>query len=73
MHFQAVSHRDTQNIKILAYLSFLREVVIFTSNGKMIFLSVLCKYREADDNLKKRISFGDIYFCERYFVKEDIE
>ena len=30
-------HRDTENIKILAYLSFLREVVIFTSNGKMIF------------------------------------
>ena len=49
VHFQAVSHRDTQNIKILAYLSFLREMVIFTSNEKMIFLSVLCKYREADD------------------------
>ena len=34
---QAASHRDTENINILAYLSFLREVVIFTSNGKMIF------------------------------------
>ena len=34
---QTVSHRDTQNIKILAYLSFLREVVIFKRNGKIIF------------------------------------
>ena len=73
MHSQAVSYRDAQKIKILAYLSFLREVVIFTCNGKMIFLSVLCKYREADDNLKKRISSGDIYFCERHFVKGDIQ
>ena len=45
----------------------------FYKQWKNDFLSVLCKYREADDNLKKRISFGDIYFCERYFVKEDIE
>ena len=37
------------------------------------FLSALCKYCEADDNLKKKISSGDIYFCERDFVKEDIE
>ena len=37
------------------------------------FLSVLYKYREADDNLKKRISSGEIYFCERHFGIEDIE
>ena len=45
----------------------------FYKQWKNDFLSVLCKYREADDNLKKRISSGDIYFCERHFVKEDIE
>ena len=41
----------------------------FYKQWKNDFLSVLCKYREADDNLKKRISPGDIYFCERHFVK----
>ena len=45
----------------------------FYKQWKNDFLSVLCKYREADDNLKKRISSGDIYFCERHFVKEDIQ
>ena len=47
--------------------------MIFTSNGKMIFLLVLCNYHEADNNLKKRISSGDIYFCKRHFVEEGIE
>ena len=45
----------------------------FYKQCKNYFLSVLCKYREADDNLRKRISSGDIYFCERHFVKEEIE
>ena len=45
----------------------------FYKQWKNDFLSVLCKYREADDNLKKRISSGDIYFCERHFVKDEIE
>ena len=39
----------------------------FYKQWKNDFLSVLCTYREADDNLKKRISSGDIYFCERHF------
>ena len=41
----------------------------FYKQWKNYFLSVLCKFREADDNLKKKISPGDIYFCERHFVK----
>ena len=39
----------------------------FYKQWKNDFLSVLCTYREADNNLKKRISSGDIYFCERHF------
>ena len=38
----------------------------FKKQWKNDFLSALCKYREADDNLKKRISSGDIYI----FVKD---
>ena len=38
----------------------------FYKQWKNDFLSALCKYREADDNLKKRISSGDIYI----FVKD---
>ena len=45
----------------------------FYKQWKNDFLSVLCKYREADDSLKKRISSGDIYFCERHFLKREIE
>ena len=45
----------------------------FYKQCKNYFLSVLCKYREADDNLRKRISSGGIYFCEGHFVKEEIE
>ena len=45
----------------------------FCKQSKNDFLSVLCKYREADDNLKKRFSSGDIYFCRRHFVKKDIK
>ena len=45
----------------------------FYKQQKNGFLLVLRKYREADGNLKKRISSGDIYFCERHFVREDME
>ena len=45
----------------------------FYKQCKNYFLSVLCKYREADDNLRKRISSGGIYFCEGHFVKDEIE
>ena len=39
----------------------------------MTFYQYYVNNREADNNLKKRISTGDICFCERHFVKEDIE
>ena len=72
MHFQALSHRHTQNIKI-GIFKFPSRSGDFYKQCKNYFLSVLCKYREADDNLRKRISSGGIYFCERHFVKEEIE
>ena len=37
------------------------------------FVSVLFKYREADNYLKERVILGKIYFCERYFLEGDIE
>ena len=72
LHLQAVSHRDTQNIKILAYLSFFREVVIFTSNGKMIFYQYYVNIvRQTIIWRRGLVLFTHIFLKD--FVKEDIK
>ena len=48
-------HKDTGTFKLPSRSGD------FYKQWKNHFLSVLNKYREADDNLKKRISSGDIF------------
>ena len=72
VHFQAVSHQDTQNIKILTYLSFLREVVIFTSNGKMIFYQYYVNIVRQTIIWRRGLVLFTYIFV-KDFVKEDIK